>query len=309
VTLTIRLDGQVAIVTGAGQGLGRTHALALAERGAKIVVNDLGGARDGTGQSSQAADAVVAEIKANGGEAIANGANVADFEQVEAMVQQAMDAWGRVDILINNAGILRDKSFLKMTPEDFRLVIDVHLMGSFNCSKAVWAIMREQAYGRIVFTSSSSGLYGNFGQANYGAAKMGVIGLMNVLHLEGAKYNIHVNALAPAAGTRMTEDIFPAALFGLFAPEAVSPGIVFLSGPDAPSRTIMTAAAGSFAVSKIFETEGLNFTPEELTAEAIADAWSEIDSSNQQRELQAGGEQSMKFGQQAAVKQGIKLNI
>jgi len=307
--MTIRLDGQVAIVTGAGQGLGRTHALALAERGAKIVVNDLGGARDGTGQSSQAADAVVAEIKANGGEAIANGANVADFEQVEAMVQQAMDAWGRVDILINNAGILRDKSFLKMTPEDFRLVIDVHLMGSFNCSKAVWEIMREQAYGRIVFTSSSSGLYGNFGQANYGAAKMGVIGLMNVLHLEGAKYNIHVNALAPAAGTRMTEDIFPAALFGLFAPEAVSPGIVFLSGPDAPSRTIMTAAAGSFAVSKIFETEGLNFTPEELTAEAIADTWSEIDSSNQQRELQAGGEQSMKFGQQAAVKQGIKLNI
>jgi len=299
--MTIRLDGQVAIITGAGQGLGRTHALALAERGAKIVVNDLGGARDGTGQSSQAADAVVAEIRANGGEAIANSANVADFEQVEAMVQQAMDAWGRVDILINNAGILRDK--------DFRLVIDVHLMGSFNCSKAVWAIMREQAYGRIVFTSSSSGLYGNFGQANYGAAKMGVIGLMNVLHLEGAKYNIHVNALAPAAGTRMTEDIFPAALFSLFAPEAVSPGIVFLSGPDAPSRKIMTAAAGSFAVSKIFETEGLNFTPEELTAEAIADAWPEIDSNAQQRELQAGGEQSMKFGQQAAIKQGIKLNI
>ena len=249
--MTIRLDGQVAIVTGAGQGLGRTHALALAERGAKIVVNDLGGARDGTGQSSQAADAVVAEIIASGGEAIANGANVADFEQVEAMVQQAMDSWGRVDILINNAGILRDKSFLKMTPEDFRLVIDVHLMGSFNCSKAVWSIMRDQEYGRIVFTSSSSGLYGNFGQANYGAAKMGVVGLMNVLHLEGAKYNIHVNALAPAAGTRMTEDIFPAALFGLFAPEAVSPGIVFLSSPEAPSRKIMTAAAGSFAVSKI----------------------------------------------------------
>jgi len=168
--MTIRFDGQVAIVTGAGQGLGRTHALALAERGAKVLVNDLGGARDGTGHSSEAADAVVAEIIANGGEAIANGANVADFEQVEAMVQQAMDQWGRIDILINNAGILRDKSFLKMTPEDFRLVIDVHLMGSFNCSKAVWAIMREQEYGRIVFTSSSSGLYGNFGQSNYGAA-------------------------------------------------------------------------------------------------------------------------------------------
>ena len=305
--MTIRLDGQVAIVTGAGQGLGRTHALALAERGAKIVVNDLGGARDGTGHSSEAAEAVVAEIIANGGEAIANDANVADFDQVQSMVQQAMEKWGRVDILINNAGILRDKSFLKMTPEDFRLVIEVHLMGSFNCTKAVWAIMREQQYGRIVFTTSSSGLYGNFGQSNYGAAKMGVIGLMNVLHLEGAKYNIRVNALAPAAGTRMTEDIFPADLFALFAPEAVSPGIVFLSGPDAPSRKILTAAAGSFAVSKIYETEGLNFTPDELSAEAIADAWEEIDSPDQQRELQAGGEQSMKFGQQAAAKLGIKL--
>lgn len=305
--MTIRLDGQVAIVTGAGQGLGRTHALALAERGARIVVNDLGGARDGTGQSSEAAEAVVAEIIANGGEAIANGANVTAFDQVEAMVQQAMDKWGRVDILINNAGILRDKSFLKMTPEDFRMVIEVHLMGSFNCTKAVWAIMREQQYGRIVFTTSSSGLYGNFGQSNYGAAKMAVIGLMNVLHLEGGKYNIRVNALAPAAGTRMTEDIFPADLYSLFAPEAVSPGIVFLSGPDAPSRKILTAAAGSFAVSKIYETEGLNFTPDELSAEAIADAWQEIDNPDQQREMQAGGEQSMKFGQQAAAKLGIKL--
>jgi len=304
--MTIRLDDRVAIVTGAGQGLGRTHALALAERGAKVVVNDLGGSRDGTGQSSEAAELVVAEIIANGGEAIANGANVADFEQVEAMVQQTMDQWGRVDILINNAGILRDKSFLKMTPEDFRLVIDVHLMGSFNCSKAVWAIMREQEYGRILFTSSSSGIY-NFGQSNYGAAKMGVIGLMNVLHLEGAKYNIRVNALAPAAGTRMTEDIFPAELFGLFAPELVSPGIVFLSGEDAPGRKIMCAAAGSFAVTRIYETEGLNFTPEELTPEAIADAWSEIDNPDQQAELQAGGEQSMKFGRQAAERQGIKL--
>ncbi len=186
-------------------------------------------------------------------------------------------------------------------------MIDVHLMGSFNCSKAVWAIMREQEYGRIVFTSSSSGIYGNFGQSNYGAAKMGVIGLMNVLHLEGAKYNIRVNALAPAAGTRMTEDIFPAELFGLFAPELVSPGIVFLSGEDAPSRKIMCAAAGSFAVTRIYETEGLNFTPEELTPEAIADAWSEIDNPDQQAELQAGGEQSMKFGRQAAERQGIKI--
>lgn len=305
--MTIRLDGQVAIVTGAGQGLGRCHALALAERGAKIVVNDLGGARDGSGESSDAAAGVVAEISALGGEAITNGANVADFEQVEAMAQQALDTWGRIDILINNAGILRDKSFLKMTPEDFRQVIDVHLIGSFNCTKAVWPSMREQRYGRIVFTSSSTGLYGKFGQANYGAAKMGVIGLMNVLHLEGAKYNIHVNALSPAAGTRMTEDIFPAELFALFAPALVSPGVVFLSSPDAPSRKILTAAAGSFAVCKIYETEGVNFTPDELTPEAIAESWAEIDNPDQQRELQVGGEQSMKFGQQAAARQGIQL--
>lgn len=305
--MTIRLDGQVAIVTGAGQGLGRTHALALAEHGAKIVVNDLGGARDGTGQSSQAAEAVVEEIRTNGGEAIANGANVADFEQVTAMVQQAMDTWGRVDILINNAGILRDKSFLNMSPEDFRLVIDVHLMGSFNCAKAVWTIMREQKYGRIVFTASSSGLFGNFGQSNYGAAKMGVIGLMNVLHIEGMKYNIHVNALSPTAGTRMTEDIFPESIFGLFGPELVSPGIVFLSGPDAPSRKILVAGAGSFSVAKIFATEGINFTQEELSADAIKAAWSEIDDSAGHAEYMAGGEQSMAFGRLAAKKQGIDL--
>jgi len=305
--MNIRLDGQVAIVTGAGQGLGRTHALALADRGAKIVVNDLGGARDGLGQSSQAAESVVAEIKALGGDAIANGANVVDFEQVEAMAKQAIDRWGRIDILINNAGILRDKSYVNMTPEDFRMVIDVHLMGSFNCSKAVWAIMREQKYGRIVFTSSSSGLFGNFGQSNYGAAKMGVIGLMNVLHLEGSKYNIHVNALSPTAGTRMTEDIFPESIFGLFAPELVSAGIVFLSGPEAPRRKILVAGAGSFSVAKIFATEGVNFTPDELTPEAIADAWPVIDSSEEQTEFLAGGEQSMAFGRLAAVKQGIDL--
>jgi NAD(P)-dependent dehydrogenase (short-subunit alcohol dehydrogenase family) len=195
--MSIRYDGKVAIVTGAGHGLGRCHALALAQRGAKVVVNDLGGSKDGTGASSEAARAVVAEIEAAGGEAIANGANVAKYAEVEAMVQQAMDQWGRVDILINNAGILRDKSFTKGSLEDFQLVVDVHLMGTVNCTKAVWEIMREQAYGRIVVTTSSSGLYGNFGQSNYGAAKMGVIGLMNTLVQEGAKYNIRVNALCP----------------------------------------------------------------------------------------------------------------
>lgn len=305
--MTIRLDGQVAIVTGAGQGLGRCHALALAARGAKVVVNDLGGARDGSGHSSEAAEAVVAEIIAAGGEAIANGGNVADLEQVEEMVAQTMDKWERVDILVNNAGILRDKSFAKMTPEEFHTVVDVHLFGSYNCTKAVWDIMREQHYGRIVFTSSSSGLYGNFGQANYGAAKMAVIGLMNTLHLEGMKYNIQVNSLAPAAGTRMTEDIFLKELYEMFAPEAVSPGIVFLCGPDAPSRVTLAAGAGSFAVARIYETEGVNFSPADNTPEAIADAWPTISSAENQQELQAGGEQPMKFGKQAAVTLGIDL--
>jgi NAD(P)-dependent dehydrogenase (short-subunit alcohol dehydrogenase family) len=306
--MTIRLDGRVAIVTGAGQGLGRCHALALASRGAKVLVNDLGGARDGTGQSSEQAESVVAEIIKAGGEAVANGANVAKSEQVEQMVAQALSEWGRVDILVNNAGILRDKSFAKMTAEEFRTVIDVHLIGSFNCTKAVWDIMREQHYGRIVFTTSSSGLYGNFGQANYGAAKMGVIGLMNTLHLEGTKYDIRVNALAPAAATRMTEDIFPKELFELFAPESVSPGIVFLCGPDAPSRKTLAAGAGSFAVAKIYETDGINFSPADNTPEAIAESWHIIDNPSEQQELPSGGEQAMKFGRQAALTLGIDLS-
>ena len=207
--MSINFEGKVAIVTGAGNGLGRSHALALAERGAKVVVNDLGGARDGTGASSDAAMEVVAKIEANGGQAFSHGANVAVFEEVQDMVAQAMAKWGRVDILINNAGILRDKSFSKMDLADFKLVMDVHLMGSVNCTKAVWDIMREQNYGRIVMTTSSSGMYGNFGQTNYGAAKMAVLGFMNTLVLEGGKNNIHVNALAPTAGTRMTEDCYP----------------------------------------------------------------------------------------------------
>ena len=206
--MSIRFDDQVAIVTGAGNGLGRSHALALAERGAKVVVNDLGGSVDGSGGSSAASQEVVAMIEASGGQAMAHGANVANYDEVEDMVAQALDKWGRVDILINNAGILRDKSFAKMSMDDFRLVMDVHLMGSVHCSKAVWETMREQAYGRILMTTSSSGLYGNFGQTNYGAAKMAVVGLMNTLALEGAKYNIKVNALAPSAATRMTAELF-----------------------------------------------------------------------------------------------------
>ncbi len=234
--MSIRYDGKVAIVTGSGGGLGRCHAIELAKRGAKVVINDLGGGVDGSGGSSEAARAVVAEIEALGGEAIANGANVAKYNEVEAMVKQAMDKWGRVDILVNNAGILRDKSFTKGTLEDFRLVLDVHLMGSVHCTKACWEIMREQAYGRIVVTTSSSGLYGNFGQANYGSAKMGVIGLMNTLSQEGAKYNIRINALAPTAATRMTEGLIPAEALALLTPETVTPAVLYMVSEDAPTR-------------------------------------------------------------------------
>src|SRR3954471_17307179 len=225
--MTISFEGRVAIVTGAGGGLGRAYALELARRGAKLVVNDLGGARDGTGHSDAAAK-VVAEIEAEGGTAMANGASVTDFAQVAAMVAKAKEKWGGVHILINNAGILRDKSFAKMEMADFRAVVDVHLIGSANCTKAVWETMRDQAHGRILMTASSTGLYGNFGQANYGAAKLGVLGLAKTLHLEGAKYNIRVNTIAPTAATRMTEDIFPPEMLGLFNPDNVVPAALYL---------------------------------------------------------------------------------
>jgi len=302
--MSIRLDGQVAIVTGAGQGLGRSHALALAERGAKVVVNDLG---DAKGRSTNA-EAVVDEIKSSGGEAMAHGANVAKQDQVEDMVKQAMAAWGRVDILINNAGILRDKTFAKMTLDDFRLVIEVHLMGTVNCTKAVWDIMREQNYGRIVFTSSSSGLYGNFGQSNYGAAKMAMVGLMNTLHLEGAKNNIRVNCLAPTAGTAMTEGLMPEPVFKLLSPEAVSPAIVFLASTDAPSRKILCAGGGSFAVYKGFETVGTNLLPADVSAEGIAAAWDSVDAEAGMMEFTSGFEQTGKFAKQGAEKLGLDLS-
>lgn len=248
--------GRVAIVTGAGNGLGRQHALALAARGARVLVNDLGGARDGSGGSVSAAQAVVDEIKAAGGEAIANGASVTDFEAVQAMVRQAVDAWGRVDILVNNAGILRDKSFAKMELADFRLVVDVHLMGAVHCTKAVWAIMNEQKYGRIVMTTSSSGLYGNFGQSNYGAAKLALVGLMQTLSIEGAKNDIRVNCLAPTAATRMTEDLMPEEVLNALKPEAVVPAMLVLAAQDAPNRTILCAGAGVFEAAHITLTQG-----------------------------------------------------
>lgn len=260
--------GQVAIVTGAGGGLGREHALALAARGAKVVINDLGGSRDGSGASQSAAEAVVAEIQAAGGEAMASTASVTDFAAVTQMVADTMAKWGRIDILVNNAGILRDKSFAKMELDDFRLVMDVHLMGAVNCTKAVWDIMRAQNYGRIVMTTSSSGLFGNFGQSNYGAAKMALVGLMQTLSIEGAKNDIRVNCLAPTAHTRMTEDL------GLpleaLAPALVTPGLLHLVSPDAPTRCILAAGAGGFERAYITLTQGDFITGPEAAEQVAA---------------------------------------
>ncbi len=303
--MSIRYDGKVAIVTGSGGGLGRSHAIELAKRGAKVVINDLGGGVDGSGGSSEAARAVVAEIEALGGEAIANGANVAKYNEVEAMVKQAMDKWGRVDILVNNAGILRDKSFTKGTLEDFKLVLDVHLMGSVNCTKACWDIMREQAYGRIVVTTSSSGLYGNFGQSNYGSAKMGVIGLMNTLSQEGAKYNIRINALAPTAATRMTEGLIPAEALALLTPETVTPAVLYMVSEDAPSKTIIAAGAGSFAVARIVESVGKWLPLDEQTPEGIAAHWDAISSTVGENQPQAGFEQTVKMTGHAMAGLGL----
>lgn len=301
--MKIKFDDRVAIVTGAGQGLGRSHAISLAKRGAKVIVNDLGA----SGGESINAEKVAEEIRNNGGEAIADGSNVSNFDEVQNMVSQAIDAWGRVDILVNNAGILRDRTFLKMSIDDMRQVIDVHLMGSMYCSKAVWEIMREQSYGRIVFTTSSTGLYGNFGQTNYGAAKMAMVGMMNTLHLEGMKYDIRVNCLAPAAGTAMTEGLFPEPIFDLLSPESVSPGVVFLSSSDAPSKIVLAAGGGSFAVFKGFETEGINLHPDSLNPEGIVKNWQAICSEEGMNELQTGAEQTEKFARQAVKNLGIKL--
>jgi NAD(P)-dependent dehydrogenase (short-subunit alcohol dehydrogenase family) len=291
----IRFDGKVAIVTGAGGGLGKQHALELARRGAKVVVNDLGGSMDGSGGNSAAAEAVVAEIKAMGGEAIANGSSVTDDAGVALMVKQAMDTWGRIDVLIANAGILRDKSFAKMDIADFELVMNVHLMGTVKPTKAIWEIMREQNYGRIVVTTSSSGLYGNFGQSNYGAAKMALIGFMNTIRLEGQKNNIHINAIAPVAATRMTENLMPPAVLEQLKPEFVTPGVVFLASEEAPTGAILTAGAGAFALARIYETEGVYLGKGGLSVEEVRDNWATIEAPEGQQAYKAGGEQSAKF--------------
>ena len=274
--MTISFENRVAIVTGAGGGLGRQYALELAKRGAKVVVNDLGGARDGSGSSIGAAQAVVDEIVAGGGEALANGASVTDADAVGKMVAFVKERWGRIDILINNAGILRDKTFVKMSLDDFRLVVDVHLMGSVNCTKAVWETMREQAFGRILMTTSSTGLYGNFGQANYGAAKLGLVGLMKSLSLEGAKYNVRVNTIAPVAATRMTEDLMPPEMLSKMGPETVAPAALFLVSDDAPTNAIVNAGAGGFERAYVTLTRGIHVAPEDMTPETIAARWDEI---------------------------------
>ena len=290
--MTISFKDKVAIVTGAGGGLGRAYALELARRGAKVVVNDLGGARDGTGHSD-AALAVVEEIKAAGGEAMPNGGNVAEFAQMEEMVAKAKEAWGTVHILINNAGILRDKSFAKMDPADFELVVRVHLLGSAFATKAVWETMCEQNYGRIMMTTSSSGLGGNFGQANYGAAKLGIVGLAKTLHLEGAKHNIHVNSLAPTAGTRMTQDIFPEEAYKAFSPENVVPAALFLVSEDAPSNVIIGAGAGVCQSAFVTMNEGVLLGEGERTVEGFAANWDKINDRSRDTVLQSGLEQSM----------------
>ena len=291
----IRFDGKVAIVTGAGGGLGRQHALELARRGARVVVNDLGGSVDGSGGGSEASHRVVEEIKALGGEALANGSSVTDDAGVQRMVKDAMDAWGRIDILVANAGVLRDKTFAKMEIADFEFVLGVHLMGTVKPAKAVWEIMREQNYGRIVVTTSSSGLYGNFGQSNYGAAKMGVIGLMNTLKLEGQKNNIHVNAISPVAATRMTENLMPPEILERLKPEFVTPAVVFLCSEEAPTGMILTAGAGAFACARIVETEGVYLGDGGLSVEEVRDSLAKITDAAGQKAYVAGGEQTQKF--------------
>ena len=305
--MTIQFNGKVAIVTGAGIGLGREHALGLAKRGAKVVVNDLGAAQDGQGQSTSAADSVVAEIIAMGGEAMAHGADVSNESQVKDMVQQTMDKWGRIDILINNAGILRDKTFAKMSLDDFKKVVDVHLFGTATVTHTVWPIMREQGYGRIVLTASSSGLYGNFGQSNYGAAKAAMMGLMNVLHLEGARDNIRVNVLAPTATTRMTEELFSPEVGELLDPATITPGVLYLVSEDAPSRVIMGAGGGSFAQTRVYETKGITLAGDDITPENVAAQWAQVTDPDGQEILTQAFEQTGKYAKNAAQLAGVKL--
>ncbi|MBY6152238.1 SDR family NAD(P)-dependent oxidoreductase [Vannielia litorea] len=293
----IRFDGQVAIVTGGAAGLGRSHALGLAARGAKVLVADMA---DGAG--------VVSEIEAAGGTALATRTDVSDEASVAEMVAVAMSAWGQVDILVNNAGLLRDKSFAKMEISDWRRVIDVHLTGSALCTHALWPHFRERQYGRVVFTTSGSGLYGNFGQANYAAAKAGMIGLMNTLHLEGARYGIRVNCLAPTAATAMTDGLLPEDAAALLTPESITPGLLWLVSQDAPSRTILAAGGGVFSVARITETLGLNLAGGEITPEAVAQGAALLTDPDGAEDLPDAFSQTRRFAAQAAEARGLPLD-
>jgi len=272
----VELGGRVAVITGAGGGLGRSHALALAARGAKVVINDLGGSRDGSGAGSEMADAVVAEIVAGGGEAVANYDSVATPEGGRAIVQSAIDAFGRVDIVINNAGILRDVSFQKLEPDALDLVLKVHLYGAFHVSQAAWPHLREQEYGRIVSTASGSGLYGNFGQSNYAAAKLGIVGLTRTLAIEGAKYGITANAIAPVASSRMTEDIMPPQLLERLQPEHVSPLVVFLASETCKDTGHLYSVGGGY-LARVAMVEGPGTTFDGVPSpDDIADRWDDV---------------------------------
>lgn len=304
---TIDFTDRVAIITGAGGGLGRAYALALAERGAKVVVNDLGGDVHGEGGTASAAQLVVDEITAAGGQAIVDGSDITDEAAVQNMVSTVIDTWGRIDILMNNAGILRDKSFAKMDTSDFRKVVEVHLMGSVNCTKAVWPHMAEAGYGRILMTTSTSGIYGNFGQANYASAKSGLVGLMNVLAIEGAKKNIKVNAIAPTAATRMTEDLLPQQVLDIMGPETIAPGALFMVSDDAPTKTILGAGAGVFAVSQMVETRGVYLPEGARTPEVVAERWNEIADVNDMNPLESAFEQTSKYAALAARELGLHL--
>jgi len=305
--MSVRFDGRVAIVTGAGVGLGRSHALGLAKLGCKVVVNDLGVATDGTSSGSDAAQSVVAEIEAVGGEAMAHGADVTNAGQVQDMVDQALAKWGKVDILICNAGILRDKTFVKMELDDFRKVVDVHLMGSVVPTKALWEHFRTQGYGRIVYTTSASGLYGNFGQSNYGAAKTALVGLMNVLTQEGDKYDIRVNILAPTAATRMTEGLLPDAVMDLLGPQTITPGLLVLACEHAPKRMIMGAGGGCFAETRIYETEGISLADADLDPDTILARMDDIRAEAGQKVMPGAFDQTNKYARMAAKTRGIDL--